>query len=119
MSRTTGLLLINAGGEMFFIDHGILAYRLGEGTTFAAIDPNDPEFRAIADLRLDAELIKQLEGDKRGELGLPERTYPSPQARPGPENLGPMLFQAFNVEIETGEAGESEVTGNGTGIEGG
>lgn len=119
MSTKTGLLLINAGGEMFFIRNGILGSRLGEDTTFAEIDPTNPEIRAITDFRIDDSEIKAFEDGKRQAVDLPIRTYPGPRPRPGQENLGPILFQAFNVEVVTDEGGESEITGNGTGGEGG
>ncbi|WP_299615803.1 hypothetical protein [Pelagibius sp.] len=118
MSTKTGLLLINAGGEMYFIRNGIRGSRLDEDMTFAAIDPHDPEVRAITEVRIEDSEFKAIEDAKRQALELPVREYPTSRPRPGEENLGPILFQAFNVEIVTDDMGESEVTGNDTGLDG-
>ncbi len=117
MSTTTGLLLINANGDMYFIEQGIRALKLGEGTTFGNVDPNDPDIRAITDVRIKDSEIEKFEVSSRKALAFEPRSYPGAQPRDPKENLGPMVFQGFNVMVTMSSAGESEITGNGTAVE--
>lgn len=93
-----GLLLINAKGEKYFIESGIKPFKEIE-----IIGELDNDVRPVDLSAIEAQIREEwLEGYEEGEDDT--------------SNVGPFLFQAFNVKIEASDqgSGDATVTGNST-----
>lgn len=107
-----GLLLISHRGEAYFIEGGIKADRLADALRFdasRAVDANIPlQDHAIPvdQVRSQAEIWRTAWNNA---LTDPFKDLPA--------NVGPIIFQAFNVEADIPEFGDAVITGSASGID--
>jgi len=106
-----GLLLINHRGEKYFIEGGIKADKLGD-LQFSPDDAVEADI-SLKDHLIDLDKVKAQAEIWRTDwnAGLPD---PFPDL---PLNVGPIIFQAFNVEAELPEFGDAVVTGSSSTID--
>lgn len=107
-TKVQGLLLISDRGTAYFIESGIKANTLGN-LNLGGID-GSAELIPLKD-----HLIPLPDMQKQAEAWRAEwnRANPKPYT-PLPQNVGPILFQAYNVEVVREDYGDGIITGNGT-----
>jgi hypothetical protein len=107
-----GLLLISHRGEAYFIEGGIradkIADNLNENLSNLTIDSS----RAVdAELALEGRLIPLAQVRTQATTWRTAWNNGNPDLA---ENVGPIIFQAFNVEAEIPEFGDAVITGSST-----
>jgi len=107
-TKVQGLLLISDRGAAYFIESGIKANKL----TNLNLDGIDGSAEIIS---LKDHLISLPEMQKQAAAWRTEwdKSLPKPYGTL-PQNVGPILFQAYNVEIVREDFGDGTITGNGT-----
>lgn len=97
-----GTLLINAQGEVFFLEGGIGVHRVGrrgpDGIELDSIQGSEQLPKAVS--LLPDGTLQTLENLVRQAANLPPRQPVDERAEDAAEqNIGPMLFQAYSVQL--------------------
>ncbi|MGF1476076.1 MAG: hypothetical protein ACFB6S_10990 [Geminicoccaceae bacterium] len=111
--------MINAGGEVYFIEGGIKGHKIGhrrdlnlDGDGSLSIQGNvaaGDTVQLIDDSKL---LTMENEFRSGGTPSLDPRVYPTSDAGSGESNIGVALIQAYSVFVESKEVGIESVTAN-------
>jgi hypothetical protein len=107
-----GLLLINHRGEAYFIEGGIKADKLSNDLRIDAANAVE------ADIPLEGHMISLADLKAKAEAWRAEWNAALPDPFPTlPANVGPIVFQAFNVEADSAPSGDAIITGSASGID--
>jgi hypothetical protein len=111
-TKVPGLLLISDRGAAYFIESGIKANKLAGSPNFDGVD-GGTEFISLKDHLIP---LADIQAQAEAWRAKWDQSNPKPYGKL-PPNVGPIIFQAYNVEVIREDYGDGVISGNGTGLD--
>src|SRR5215813_10327928 len=111
MPTTTvrGLLLISDRGEAYFIESGIRAYKLQDEPQYNSAESSGVIPFKTSDLPARTIALSELQKQAKAWRDAWQATLPKDVWGTIPANLGPIIFQAYNVEVQREDYGDGVI----------